>query len=78
MKKNNILKYSDVSMYIDQYKNTYYASSREELIKAVSPYGNPKVSIMYQDKKDGSSVRVGYIIGGHWLTEFKRVERSIE
>jgi hypothetical protein len=78
MKKNNILKYSDVSMYIDQYKYTYYASSRKELIKAVSPYGSPKVSIMYQDKKDGSSVRVGYIIGDHWLTEYKRVERAIE
>jgi hypothetical protein len=78
MKKDNILKYSDVSMYIDQYKYTYFASSRKELIKAVSPYGNPKVSIMYQDKKDGSSVRVGYIIGDHWCTEYKRVERSIE
>lgn len=77
MKKNNY-KTSEVSLYIDQYGYKYHASNRKELIKAVSPYGSPKVSIMYQDKKDGSTVRVGYIVGDYWLTEYKRIERDIE
>lgn len=71
-----ILKFSEVSIYIDQYGYKYHASNRKELVKAVSPYGKPKVSIMYQDKKDGTTVRVGYIIGDYWCTEYKRVERK--
>jgi hypothetical protein len=76
MKKNNY-KTSDTSLFLDQYGYKYYATNRKELIKAVSPYGSPKVSIMYQDKKDGSTVRVGYIVGDHWLTEYKRIERPL-
>ena len=29
---------------------------------------------MYQDKKDGSTVHVGYVIGQLWLTAFQPVE----
>ena len=76
MKTDNF-KTSEVSLYIDQYGYKYYASNRKELIKAVSPYGSPRVSIMYQDKKDGSMVRTGYIIGNNWCTEYKRIERAI-
>lgn len=68
---------SEVSMFIDQYGYKYHAKNRKELIEAVSPYGNPKVSIMYQDKKDGRTVRVGYIVGEHWCTEYKRIERPL-
>jgi hypothetical protein len=71
-------KTSEVSLFIDQYGHKYHASNRKELVKEVSAYGSPKVAIMYQDKKDGTTVKVGYVIGGHWLTEYKRIERDIK
>lgn len=65
MKKKQLL------MYLDQYGYKYYAHSLQELKKEVCPYTkSPKVSIMYQDKKDGSTVRCGYIVSDHWLTAY--------
>jgi hypothetical protein len=31
---------------------------------------------MFVDKKDGSTVHIGYVIGQHWLTAFQPVERA--
>lgn len=65
-------------MYLDQYGYKYFAATRTELIKAVCPYTkSPKVSIMYRDKKDGQTVRCGYIVSSHWLTEYIPSERPI-
>ena len=61
-------------MYLDQYGQKYYASTRKELVEKVAPYSKPKVSIMYCDKKDGKTVRCGYVIGHHWLTAYKPLE----
>lgn len=33
--------------------------------------GCTHVQKMYQDKRDGSVVHVGYVIGGHWLTLYR-------
>lgn len=74
----NNFKTSETSVFIDQYGHKYYAKNRKELVQAVSPYGSPKVSIMYQDKADGTSVRIGYIIGEHWCVEYKKIERPIK
>jgi hypothetical protein len=65
----------ETKLWLDQYGYKYYASTRAELIKKVCPYTKyPKVSKMYQDKKDGTTVHVGYIVSYHWLTAYKRVE----
>lgn len=53
-------------LYLDQFGNKFIAATREELSKQIPG----RVSPMYHDKKDGSTVRVGYVIGEHWLTEF--------
>ena len=67
----------ELKMYIDQYGFKYYARTRKELVKAVCPYTTPKVSIMYQDKEDGTTVRTGYIVSDHWLTAYTPFEQSV-
>jgi hypothetical protein len=65
-------------MYLDQYGYKYFASTRKELIKEVCPHTkSPSVSIMYRDKKDGTTVRTGYIVSHHWLTEYIPSERAV-
>jgi hypothetical protein len=57
-------------MAIDQYGQTYHGLEhpRKDLCKRL---GRSHVDRMYQDKKDGSVVHVGYIIGGLWLTLYR-------
>lgn len=64
----------ETMLYIDQYGYKYKAGTIAELKKAVSPYGSPRVSKMYQDKKDGGVVHVGYVVGTHWCTAYKPVQ----
>ena len=54
-------------MAIDQYGNTYHGLEhpRKDLLKRL---GCTHAEKMYQDKKDGTTVHVGYVIGGLWLT----------
>lgn len=59
-------------LWIDQWGNRYWAASRKDLVAQV---GGGRVSLMYADKLDGSTVRTGYVIGQHWLSEFAPVER---
>jgi hypothetical protein len=58
------------TVYLDQYGNRFYASTLRELRQQVPG----RVSPMYCDKKDGRTVRTGYVIGQHWLTAFQPVE----
>lgn len=60
-------------LYIDQYGYKYWAKTVKELRSQINN-GGSKVSIMYCDKKDGTTVRVGYVIGQHWLTAYQPVE----
>ena len=57
-------------MAIDQYGNTFHGLKhpRKELMERI---GCTHVQKMYQDKRDGSVVHVGYVIGGHWLTLYR-------
>ncbi len=57
-------------LYLDQYGHRYFASSLKEL-KAQVP---GRVQKMYADKKDGTTVHVGYVIGDHWLNAFIPLE----
>jgi hypothetical protein len=56
---------------INQYGVKIWAKTLKEL-REQSEGG--RVSKMYQDKKDGSVVHVGYVIGPHWFSVFAPVE----
>ena len=60
-------------LWLDQYGNKFFASSIRKLRKQIAN-GSSRVSKMYQDKADGSSVRTGVVIGQHWLTAYAPVE----
>lgn len=60
-------------LYIDQYGYRYWARTLKELRAQCSG----RVSIMYRDKRDGRTVRVGYVIGQHWLTAYAPVELEV-
>ena len=57
-------------MAIDQYGQTYHGLKhpRQDLLERL---GYSSARKMYQDKKDGSTVHVGYVIGGLWLTLYR-------
>ena len=57
-------------MAIDQYNQTYHGlrHPRKDLLERL---GRSKASKMYIDRKDGSSVHVGYVIAGQWLTIYE-------
>lgn len=58
-------------MYVDQYGYSVFARNRDELVKKA---GGGRISKMYRDKKDGSVVHVGYVVGPHWFEAFQPVE----
>lgn len=64
-----------MSLWLDQYGNRFYADTLKAL-RAQIGRGGSRVSLMYVDKKDGPPVRVGYVIGGHWLRQYAPVERK--
>lgn len=59
------------TLFLDQYGHRYWARTVKDLKQNVGP---GKVSLMYRDKKDGRTVRVGYVIGQYWLTAYQPVE----
>lgn len=58
-------------IYIDQYGNKWGARTVKELREKI---GGGKVERMYQDKLNGDTVHVGYIVGEHWCTAYRPVE----
>lgn len=62
-------------LYVDQYGNRFYASTVAELRSQIG-MGGSRVSKMYRDRKDGSVVHVGYVVGCHWLTAYAPVEAA--
>lgn len=65
------LQTKQVILYLDQYGQRYYARTLKELREQIGG----RVSKMYKDKKDGSTVFVGYVIGQSWLTAYTPVEK---
>ena len=65
-------------MALDKFGNTYHGLGQHPRKEQIERIGSSHVCKMYQDKKDGSTVHVGYVIGQHWLTlyEVKPFERS--
>jgi len=61
-----------MTLYVDQWGNKFYARTVKELREQVPG----RCSKMYIDRKDGSTLHIGYVIGPHWLTMYQRVERA--
>lgn len=60
-------------LWLDQYGNRFPSKSIRQLRKQIAN-GSSRVSKMYQDRADGSSVRTGVVIGNHWLTPYIPME----
>ena len=60
-------------LYIDQYGQQAYAQTVKELCEKFG-YSRGTARRMYVDKKDGTARHVGYVVGPHWFTMFRRVE----
>ena len=56
-------------LFLDQFGEPIWARTVKELREKV---GGGRVSTMYRDKKDGSVVRCGYVIGRRWFSRFAR------
>lgn len=69
------MKIKSVTLYIDQYGNKFYARTVKDLRSQIG-MGGSRVGKMYRDKKDGSTVHVGYVVGQHWLTAYSPMERA--
>ena len=59
-------------LFIDQYGNKFFAHTVKDLRKQIG-MGGSKVEKMYCDRKDGSVIHTGYVIGGHWLSMYAPV-----
>ena len=58
------------TLWLDQYGSRFWSSTVKELQQQIGG----RINKMYIDKKDGSTVHVGYVIGCHWLTAYRAVE----
>ena len=59
-------------LYMDQLGNHFFARSVKDLRQQIGG-GKSRVTKMFQDRKDGPTVHVGYVIGRHWLKMFEPV-----
>ena len=62
---------------IDQYGRTYPNLGKYPRKELLSQLGYKNAHKMYKDKKDGSSVHCGYVVGNYWITlyEVEPIER---
>lgn len=56
---------------IDQYGQHYDDLGKHPRTELLNRLGYKKAEKMYIDKKDGSSVHIGYIVGSLWITLYK-------
>ena len=61
-------------LYVDQYGHAIGASTVAELAQHLG-YHPHSVRTMFVDKKDGSTVKCGVIVGRHWLARYKPDEK---
>jgi hypothetical protein len=67
MFKNNM----KTTMGIDQYGTTYHDLGKYPRKELLSRLNYKNAQKMYRDKKDGSTVHCGYVIGGLWIGLYK-------
>jgi hypothetical protein len=61
-------------LYIDQYGKPVWARTVRELREKA---GGGRVSTMYSDKKDGRTVRTGYVVGRRWFSRYLPLELPV-
>jgi len=61
------------TLYRDQYGNTIFANTVRELREKA---GGGRVSKIYRDKRDGSAVHCGYVVGRLWFSAFMPFEKE--
>lgn len=61
------------TLYVDQWGNQFRAKTVAELRDQIG-MGGSRVVKMYEDKRDGTRVHTGYVVGDHWLTAYQAVE----
>lgn len=62
-----------IYLWLDQYGNRFRAANLKELREQIPGRASP----MYLDKTDGTTVRTGYVIGQHWLTQYAPFETKV-
>lgn len=55
-------------LYKDQWGNTWLVRTVKDLCEKL---GYSKAQPMYVDKLSGESVKIGYVVGPHWLQAFQ-------
>jgi hypothetical protein len=58
-------------MGIDQYGQTYHHLGKYPRKELLERAGYTNARKMYRDKKDGSTVHCGYVIGRFWIELYK-------
>ena len=58
-------------MGIDQYGQTYHNLGKYPRKELLARLRYRKAEKMYQDKKDGSTMHCGYVIGRNWITLYE-------
>ena len=59
------------TMAIDQYGQTHHNLGQHPRKALLERLGRKHADKMYVDKKDGSSVHIGWIIAGLWLSVYR-------
>jgi hypothetical protein len=59
---------------IDQYRQIHKIPGKHPRKELMDLFGRRRAAKIYQDKKDGSVVHVGYIVAGHWCSLYAPVE----
>lgn len=62
------------TLFIDQFGTPVWARTVKELREKC---GGGRVSKQYNDKKDGSVVHNGYVVGSRWFTAFSPIEEKV-
>ena len=60
-------------LFIDQDGNKFWAKNVKDLKRQV----RGSCVRMMRDRKDGTTIHVGYVIGQQWLVEFAPVEKVV-
>ena len=60
-------------LFLDQYGNHWRATGARDLQRQIGG----RRSAMFLDFRDGTTYRVGYVIGQHWCSEFAPVREPV-
>lgn len=59
----------------DQYGTTLVLKGKHPRKELMEEFDTKRAVKIYQDKRDGTAVHIGYIVRGHWFTLYTRWER---